>query len=394
MPPRVYATAASGQAAECPHHACFSGLETAHSSCGNCSGADAYDGDASGDAAHYATLWAKRLEDQQKDLVQLGDNYRRVLFRPVSNAIADKILGLLNLQPSPLGQQSPTSASPETPTLPLSGDFYNVRHGREKLQRLLLTLAKWHNNLGVNFAFARFCAILLEVVEHERPCFTLASQLYTSLVLDDYYMKPGECMQNELSPTGKDVACVWEELAKMWPISAEAIRRSRLHGRLAKLIGLWLESLLAAGHDPKQQPIENFLPLLDRVIFPLQYPGATGEEARCRLRYVVVCICGRHIAPVASDEAALEKRMEKLECCIPVDRLLLQMIDHKVTAKPGHAKLILSLRSSRRVLSRPPENPCGSNRDCVNLWCCLGGHSANSLSALGKVSSFEPIKMF
>jgi len=365
MPPRVHATATGGLATEYLHHEFISNLEVAHS----VSSSDSLcGGDASGVVAAYATLWARRLET--KDLVRLVDSYRTVVFKPVSTAIADQILGLLNLHSSDSGLQPQASAFLARPMLPLAGDFYNVRRGREKLQRLLLTLAKGHKNLGINFAFARFCAILLEVMKNEKPCFTLASQLYIRLWLDDYYLKPCEAMQKDVSPKEFDVARVLEELGKMWPASVEAIKRSRLHDRLTTLIGSWLETLLAAGYDPTQQPLENFLPLLDRVVFPLQTFGANGSEARRRLKYIIVCVCGRHLALVASNAAALEKQLKKLECYIPVDQLLLEMIDQQIMAKPGHAKFIFSLRPSAGALHRPPQNPCFIS------W--LGKHCSNT----------------
>mmetsp|Transcript_46679 Transcript_46679/g.99678 ORF Transcript_46679/g.99678 Transcript_46679/m.99678 type:complete len:444 (-) Transcript_46679:35-1366(-) len=238
------------------------------------------------------------------------------------------------LPPPPRLGFAGAAVSPLMQRLPV---YYALIPHQEKLQRTLYSLELSLQGQFQETVFLRFAALVLAVIQEEGATTRVLAALHTGLRLDDYRRLPGA--PRFRGPGGgvptalaEDARLVLGAVGRLWPGAFWSFQRHGCTELLTGLVLRLLRSLLSIGFDGRCQSLGTFLPLLHRLIMGKQDP----DDPRHTLRCLVACIVGRHRTYFvgAPSRPALVEACWRLQRHVPVDAILLKLIDSGIAAEP------------------------------------------------------------
>jgi len=239
------------------------------------------------------------------------------------------------------------------PPLRLHHRMFVSKNGRERLQYLLgkIFFAK---KIGFHTSLVTLAAMLMAVFEHEKLALAALDSLYDRMELSAYYstesqsgarpsvLPPGAVRQGiaeeqkeevdqgrKTTMITKDCELVWAEVESLFPVITGVFTWYDAKELFHEMVKDWLLSLLATGFNGSRQELEQWLPLLDRLV---SHNKCDAEDPRRRLRYIVTCIVGRHCNDFKSVRCMqdLEQLVEQLRSNVFADQALLDLMDWEV----------------------------------------------------------------
>jgi hypothetical protein len=285
--------------------------------------------------SHYRYAWAKSkgLAEKAPDdgtprkIEKDPTSYDTHVWTEIDPAASRSISqAVMPLQSSRRQGTRTQNVSPSFQILDRFPEYFKTTESRERLRRLLVTATKWNKSLGLDPCFARFCALVLAVVESERAAFRFIAVMYHRFRLDQCFAveEAGATIESQVRA---ESSRIWYDTEIMFPDITKAFSKYGQKELFYTLTKNWLCSFLAVGYRSDQQSLEAFLPLVQTIFDASE--KACEEDPRIGLRYIMVCILGRHRRSLseAGSKAAFVEVVEKLMSHIPVEEGLLELID-------------------------------------------------------------------